>query len=190
MLSSDVKHTLMIAMDRFADGEHEAMHVIYDLLAPALVRRYTQRLKCAQGADDVVAHVFEMLCRHRGHYKRNTDLVPWAMTIGDHYMIDVFRKRLREVALDPSHLEKICAVCLENELITRERVVLVGTIIEALSEKDLQAFKLVYVDGLAGKEAAEIMRTTALAIRLRNMRTLRRLRHQLRVGEPVLQPVS
>jgi RNA polymerase sigma-70 factor (ECF subfamily) len=135
-----------------------------------------------------------MHCARR-HFAPGAAVAPWAFAIARRLLIDTFRRKGR----GPIWVDEDCDDARESaapgaspaEVTARRR--LAQRMREALSrvsENDRAAFELVKFDGLSLAEAAEVLGTTANAVKLRTFRTAEVLRASLgeeareELGEP------
>ncbi len=165
--------TLNAAMNRYADGDNAAFSEIYDDLAPRLygfVLRQTRNATCSE--DLVQQTLLHMHCA-RGTFKRGADVIPWAFAIARRLFIDGVRRRRREVSLSEYGEESLVdeALCsparADDLLYAKELRRSMNDKLARMPERLRAAIRLVKVEGLSPDEAAQVLGTTAGAIRVR-----------------------
>jgi RNA polymerase sigma-70 factor (ECF subfamily) len=82
-------------MGRYCDGDQQAFHSLYGLLAPRIFA-YLRGLIGDRGlAEDLLQLTFLKLHAGRASYIRGANPVPWVYTIAHRTCIDELRKRKR-----------------------------------------------------------------------------------------------
>ena len=171
-------------MDRYACGDDAAFSELYDLLAPRLTSFAMRRTRDEGATEDLVQQTFLQMHCARRHFAPGAAVAPWAFAIARRLLIDAFRRKGR----GPVWVDEDCDETRESiasgsspaEATARRR--LAQRMKEALarvSENDRTAFELVKFDGLSTAEAAEVLGTTANAVKLRTFRTAEVLRASL-----------
>jgi len=170
-------------MDRYANGDDGAFAELYDLIAPkllAFLNRYTgQRAR----AEDLVQQTFLQMHCARDTYVTGADVLPWAFAIARRLAIDSYRKNKREVlddSLDDAALAAVGGLAPDDALRSKQAAHILQETIEALPESQRAAFELIKYDGLSVAQAAEVLGTTVMAVKLRAHRTYEALRGALR----------
>jgi RNA polymerase sigma-70 factor (ECF subfamily) len=175
------------AMDRYASGDAAAFSELYDLLAPRLFAFLLRTTRNRCEAEDLVQQTMLKMHCARGRFIRGAGVVPWAFSIARRLMIDRARRsKVRGTLSDPGDsgdlLAQLAALDLAVDEIVHSR--LVGKIIQQeldrLAPRNRLAFELVKQDGLTHAEAAKVLGTTVMAVKLRTHRTCGVLREALR----------
>jgi RNA polymerase sigma-70 factor, ECF subfamily len=165
---------LSAAMDRYADGDTSAFPVLYDELAPRL-RAMLRRKGCDSAlTEDLIQQTFLRLHCARAHYRRGQEVVPWAFAIARRLLIDTWRHRSVEQRRVPD--ETPASAGPEEQLIADETARVLADGIERLASRNREAFSLVKFDGLSIEQTAQVLGTTATAIKLRIHRAYQALR--------------
>jgi len=165
------------AMERWADGEREAAAELYELLAPRLHAFLLLRTRDRGRAEDLLQETFLRMTRCRGHFVRGTDVATWAFTIARRLFIDEHRKDHEAAELDPQRADLLG---LPDALVGQRR--LCARVMEALArmpEGPREAFVFLHFDGLSVADAARIVGTSGLAMKLRVHRARKALRGAL-----------
>jgi RNA polymerase sigma-70 factor, ECF subfamily len=175
------------AMDRYASGDSKAFSELYDLLAPRLFAFLLRTTHNRSEAEDLVQQTMLKMHCARGRFIRGAGVVPWAFSIARRLMIDRARRsKVRGTVgeqADPAHvLAQLAALDLAVDEVVHSK--LLGEIIrrelDQLSPRNRLAFELVKQDGLTHAEAAKVLGTTVMAVKLRTHRTCATLRAALR----------
>jgi RNA polymerase sigma-70 factor (ECF subfamily) len=166
------------AMDRYALGDDAAFAELYDLIGPKLLT-FLERY-AGNAAEDLVQQTFLQMHCARESYVTGAPVLPWAFAIARRLAIDSFRKRKREI-LDSGACEDILAdFGLPDDALRSKRAAqIIHRTLEELPEAQRAAFELVKYDGLSFAQAAEVLGTTVMAVRLRAHRTYKALRAAL-----------
>jgi RNA polymerase sigma-70 factor (ECF subfamily) len=166
------------AMDRYASGDDGAFAELYDLLAPRLFAFLLRATHSHCEAEDLVQQTMLKMHCARGRFIRGAGVVPWAFSIARRLVIDRARRsKVRGTArdtCDPSDaLAHLAALDLAADEVVHSK--LLGKIIQAeldrLSSNNRLAFELVKQDGLTHAEAAKVLGTTVMAVKLRTHRS-------------------
>ena len=178
------KEAASAAMDRYACGEDAAFSELYDLLAPRLSSFIMRRTRDPGKTEDLVQQTFLQMHCARRHFAQGAAVTPWAFAIARRLLIDTFRKRGRDpVWVDDDGddaRESAAPGASPDEVAARRRLTRrMGEELSRVSETDRTAFELVKCDGLSMAEAAEVLGTTANAVKLRAFRTAEALRATL-----------
>jgi RNA polymerase sigma-70 factor (ECF subfamily) len=174
------------AMDRYASGDNAAFSELYDLLAPRLFAFLLRTTQNRSEAEDLVQQTMLKMHCARGRFIRGAGVVPWAFSIARRLVIDRARRsKVRGTANDHGDPSDVLAHLAALDLAADEVVhsKLVGKIIQEelgrLSDANRLAFELVKQDGLTHAEAAKVLGTTVMAIKLRTHRSCAALRAAL-----------
>ncbi len=178
-------------MERYADGDEAAFGDVYDLLAPRLYAFFVRQTGDTARAEDLVQQTLLQMHAARLSYVRSSDVIPWAFAIGRRLLIDSRRRTKREVlfataeddaaALD-AKVERFSVP--EGQVMTRELAERAEEELEKMPESHREAYLLVRQEGLSVAQAAEVLGTTATAVKLRAHRAYEALRVVLDPSEP------
>lgn len=168
------------AMDRYATGDDAAFGILYDGLAPrllAFLRRGTHDDALAQ---DLLQQTFLQIHAARERYSTRLDVVPWAFAIARRLRIDAFRKSGREsLGEDTDHVPSSSASPHED-LEHRRTATAMQTAFELLPDAQREIYELVEADGLSMAQAADVLGTTVMAVKLRLHRARQALQRAAR----------
>jgi RNA polymerase sigma-70 factor (ECF subfamily) len=182
---------LEAAMSRYAAGDDVAFGQVYDLASPALFAFLVRLCRDRALAEDLTHETFLRIHRARGLYRPGAAVLPWAYAIGRRLFLDSVRSRRREgPSLDanwqggdrerPSDPgvpspeagadEKLEALRLAERI---ERA------LDQMPETQATAFRLLKQQGLSVSEAAAVLGTTEMTVKLRAHRAYEALRKRL-----------
>jgi RNA polymerase sigma-70 factor (ECF subfamily) len=181
---------LTAAMDRYADGDAVAFNGVHVVLGPRLEAFFQRITPDHSLAQDLVQQTFFQVHRARQSFVRGSDVIRWVYTIGRRVLIDTHRRRKREVLFasaedDVSVLAERVAVdeSPEDLAVTKEMAARADAVLARLPRPQRTAYQLVRGDGLSVAEAAEVLGTTAKAVKQRLSRAYQALRRAM-VPEP------
>jgi RNA polymerase sigma-70 factor (ECF subfamily) len=174
------------AMDRYAAGEADAFAVLYDLLAPRLYGFLMRQTRNPARAEDLVQQTLLHIHCARGRFIRGAPVTPWAFAIARRLLIDETRKNRLDGARtsDPEGdraYENAVAVDrpADEQVHSSELARMIRRELDRLPEGQRAAFELVKHEGLSHAEAADVLGTTVMAVKLRAHRTYEALRAAL-----------
>ncbi len=167
-------------MDRYASGDDAAFPELYGLLAPRLGSFLFRRTRCAAKTADLVQQTFLQMHAGRGRFARGQSVSAWAYAIARRLLIDDVRRNRREmpVALEEDDGTRVTPpgempdrIAANHRLARRAEDELAH-----VPAANRTALALVHRDGLTATEAAAVLGTTAMAVRLRVHRACEALR--------------
>jgi RNA polymerase sigma-70 factor (ECF subfamily) len=161
------------AMDRYADGDDRAFDVLYDALAPKLRQYLLRQTRDATRADDLLQQTLLQLHANRGRFIRGADVVPWAYAIARRVLIDSIRKGKRESIPSTPQMdhEQQAVDTPPDELLDSHRLAKrIETELSRLPESQRLAFELTQKEGLSLRDVAQMLGTSANAVKLRARR--------------------
>ena len=181
------KSTASAAMARYAIGDDAAFGELYDLLAPRLHAFLSRRCLDDARAEDVLQQAFLQMHAARRHFTPGAEVMPWAFAIARRLLIDAARRDGRERAhgtggddpaavIDdrPSQDPSPTSVVRSRHLLR-----LVEQELDRVNPSHRVAFELVKLDGVSLAEAAQMLGTTVMAVKLRVHRALEALQEKL-----------
>lgn len=125
-------------------------------LLPRL-RRFARALsRDTTDADDLTQMAIERALKSRSHFAEGTRLDSWMMRIMRNIWIDEVRSRVRRartIAPEQEGLDAVDVASPEQAVLRRD----IGNAMEALPDQQREVIALVLVDGLAYREAADIL---------------------------------
>jgi RNA polymerase sigma-70 factor (ECF subfamily) len=173
-------------MDRYASGDGAAFSELYDLLAPRLFAFLLRATRSRCEAEDLLQQTMLKMHSARGRFIRGAAVVPWAFSIARRLVIDRGRRsKVRAGAGEPDDtgdaLARLAALDLAvDEVVHAKRLgKIIQEEVDRLPPGNRVAFELVKQDGLTHAEAAQVLGTTVMAVKLRTHRSCAALRAAL-----------
>lgn len=156
-----------LAMDAYADGDSAAFATVYDELSPRLYAYVRRMTRLDSVAQDIVQQSFLNLHNARGRFVRGSLVEPWVFAIARRLTIDW--SRLEKRSWDPETLDSVASEEHGPESDAHQSALLtaVRAELESVPQKLREAFLLVRLEGFSTAEAAEVLGTTATAVKIR-----------------------
>lgn len=180
------------AMERYADGDEAAFADLYDELAPRILGFALRWTRSRSTAEDAVQQMFLQIHSARAHFVRGGAVLPWAYAIAQRLLIDLGRRRAREVLAGDDLLrpdEPASGPSPEEALAARRAETDLQRDLAGLRPAWREAFVLVKLEGLSVAEAAEVLGLTPGNVKVCAHRAAKALRRTL-AEEPGVHPRS
>jgi RNA polymerase sigma-70 factor (ECF subfamily) len=162
-------------------GEPAALGALFDRYYDT-VRRFLARLSGTdeRDLDDLVQATFELVPRAALRFEGGSSVTTWLLGVATnvarhHVRTEIRRKRLAEAA----RAQPPPAADASGAILERERATRLHEAILELSPKLREAFVLVYLEGIPGREAARLLEISEGALWKRLFEARARLRQQL-----------
>jgi len=155
------------AMDRYASGDDAAFVILYDALAPRLLAFLRRGLHDDALAQDLLQQTFLQIHAARERYATGLDAVPWAFAIARRLRIDAFRKSGRESLGDDTESVPSQRSSPLEDLEHMRVATALQAALESLPEAQREVYELVEGEGLSMAQAAGVLATTVMAVKLR-----------------------
>jgi len=174
-------------MQRYASGENGVFEELYRLMTPRLYR-FCLRLATAKSeADDLLQETMLRVHRARATYLGGSNALHWAFAISRSVHLDRLRYRRRrpedlgssDDVAEHDWLRADDGYSPEGEVLAHDLAQVVTAELARMSEKNRVAYVLLKEEGLSAKAAAEVLGTTAPAVRQRAHRAYEQLRTAL-----------
>ena len=150
-------HKLLVRIARHSD--EEAAREFFEIFHPKLVRFAAMYISSASMANDLVADVFLKLFRNKSRLEDIKDIQYYLYRSVKNQCITYYKKRREEISIedmeDSGYTYEI--VNPESEFLTSELSGRIEDIINNFPPKRKIIYKMVVIDGLKYKEAAEIL---------------------------------
>ncbi len=179
-MKDESEETLMAA---YAGGSPRAFERLFQSLAPRVHGFFQRSFRDREVADDLTQQTFLKLHRNRHRYDATRPLRPWVFTIAASVRRDELRRRYR---LPPQAGEDALERVESNEPSPANSEGLDPSIklalhaaLDRLPESQRVVLQLHRFEGLTFAEIAEVLGTTAGAVRVRAFRAYERLRAEL-----------
>ena len=162
-------------MQAYVAGDRRAFEHLFARLAPRLFAFFLRSFRNAPVAEDLLQKTFLKLHQARDRYKAHLPLRPWVFTIAARVCSDERRRLVRspEQSGEQSRDEEVGAAHDRPEADLIEEV---RAAIEELPESLRIVVQLHRYEGLTFSEIAEVLGTSAGAVRVRAFRAYERLR--------------
>jgi RNA polymerase sigma-70 factor (ECF subfamily) len=148
---------LLVRIARHSD--EEAAREFFEIFHPKLVRFAAIYISSTSMANDLVADVFLKLFRNRSKLEDIKDIQYYLYKSVKNQCISFYKKRKEEISIedieDTGYTYEI--VNPESEFLTNELSGRIEDIINSFPPKRKIIYKMVVIDGLKYKEAAEIL---------------------------------
>jgi len=156
-------------MERYARGDDLAFGAVHDAVAPRLFALAVRALGERTLAEDVVQQTLLNIHRARGAFVPGSPLMPWAYAIARRLVVDVIRRRKRELRLveqggSPERLP--CPATPDQELAASEIAGSLRVAVAALPGSQQTVLQL-RREGMALSTIAAALGTTVTAVKLR-----------------------
>jgi RNA polymerase sigma-70 factor (ECF subfamily) len=165
-------------MMRYVAGDLAAFEDLYRLASPRLFGYLLRLTRHRERAEDLVQITFSKVHRARQSYLAGAPLLPWMLAIARRSFLDERRRH----KVRPEDLTKDGSVPEPTPRIHSSGDDLADTVEQALQklpETYAEAIQLTKITGLSMAEAAEVLGTTATAVKLRVHRGYNILRKEL-----------
>jgi RNA polymerase sigma-70 factor (ECF subfamily) len=172
-------------MARYLAGDNQAFEQLFTRLAPRVYGFFMRSFGNATLAEELVQATFLHMHRSRATYRVGLPLRPWLLTIAARVRRDELRRRYRlkedcdEEALVRAETAMAMTAARDDGERQRERTARVRQAIDQLPESQRVVVQLHRFEGLTFAQIAEILGTTALAVRARAFRAYETLRLEL-----------
>jgi RNA polymerase sigma-70 factor (ECF subfamily) len=171
------------AMERYADGDPRGFEELYDLLAPRLWAYALRRTRNPSVAKDVVQQTFLKIHAARGRFIRGAPVLPWAFAIAARLVSDGAREgryELLETAPD-GELPDVASSDASADAVLQAKALAhrLEQALERLPCKQREAFQLIRQEELSYADAARVLGTSVVTVKLRVHRARLALRDVL-----------
>lgn len=156
------KHYIYKLLVRIAQhSDEEAAREFFEIFHPKLVRFAAIYTSSVTDANDLVSDVFVKLFRNKKKLTEIRDIQFYLYRSVKNQCITYFKKRRQDISIDDIEWEETGYTYEirnpESEFLTRELAAEIEDVINGFPTKRKIIYKMVVVDGLKYKEAAEIL---------------------------------
>lgn len=166
------------------DSDEEAAREFFEIFHPKLVRFAAIYTSSLNDANDLVADVFVKLFRNKKKLEEIRDIQFYLYKAVKNQCITYFKTRRVDTSLDDIEWEETGYIYEiknpESELLTRELAAVIEDIINGFPPKRKIIYKMVVVDGLKYKEAANILDLSVKTIENHLSLAVKELRQKIR----------
>jgi RNA polymerase sigma-70 factor, ECF subfamily len=159
-----------------ADGDRQALRVLYDRHAPWLSLRLARRCADPGVVDETVQDTFVAVWRGAGRYRGQGDVGAWIWGIAIRRLIDGLRRLPRGQVLVAEVDDRRMA---EEEILLGVEYGDLGGALQRLSPQLRAVVQATVLDGLTSREAGRLLGIPAGTVKTRMMRARAQLREGL-----------
>jgi RNA polymerase sigma-70 factor (ECF subfamily) len=166
----------VLLLSAVADGDRQALRVLYERHSPWLTLRLARRCADRDAVDDALQDTFVAVWRTAGRYHGGGEVGAWLWGIAIRRLIDALRRRpAREflsserVAVEPSAEERALLGVEHGDL---------GGALTRLSPELRAVVQATVLDGLTTREAGRMLGIPAGTVKTRMMRARVQLRKE------------
>lgn len=178
-MSSDAQSTDGDLIARIAQGDKQAMKLLYDRHSDALFRFITVRLRDRFEAADVLQDTFLEVWRSAARFEGRSAPRTWMFGIARNRALDRMRRTGRETPAEPDETIADDAPNPEAIALAASDARSLRACLDGLSESHRSAIELAFYQDLAYREIAEIENVPAGTIKTRILHAKQLLKHCL-----------
>jgi RNA polymerase sigma factor (sigma-70 family) len=168
-------------MSAYVAGDARAFEKLFARVAPRVHGFFLRSFRDEGVADDLLQVTFMKIHRARQQYRPGLKLAPWLFAVAARVRVDELRRRLRlpedadEDAIERADVQDPADPPLDADVKNAVRAAL-----EALPESQRTVIHLHRYEGMTFAEIAEVLGSTAGAMKLRAFRGYETLRQRLK----------
>lgn len=159
-----------------ADGDREALRVLYDRHAPWLAVRLARRCADAGVVDEAIQDTFVAVWRNAGRYKGEGGVGAWIWGIAIRRLIDALRRLPRREVLVAEVDDRRT---VEEEILLGVEYGDLGGALRRLSPELRAVVQATVLDGLTSREAGRMLGIPAGTVKTRMMRARAQMGEEL-----------
>lgn len=190
MQNDPLRPSIAEIVSQVLDGDANAFEFILKRYSDLVLKIVTKRIP-ANDIEETAQNVFIRAYQSLGTFKGKSRFSQWLSSIAVRTCMDYWRKayRSREIpmsSLTERHgdwLEDVLSLQSEESFYEKGKQEEAGDVLNwalgELSFKDRTVLELVYLEGLSGKEAAEILGWSVANVKVRSFRARKKLQRQL-----------
>lgn len=190
MQNDPLRPSIAEIVSQVLDGDANAFEFILKRYSDLVLKIVTKRIP-ANDIEETAQNVFIRAYQSLGTFKGKSRFSQWLSSIAVRTCMDYWRKayRSREIpmsSLTERHgdwLEDVLSLQSEESFHEKGKQEEAGDVLNwalgELSFKDRTVLELVYLEGLSGKEAAEILGWSVANVKVRSFRARKKLQKQL-----------
>jgi RNA polymerase sigma-70 factor (ECF subfamily) len=165
-------------MAEYVDGNAESFDRLYRRVSPKLFGYLMRLTRNRERAEDLLQVTFTKVHRARASYLQGAPLLPWLLAIARRSFFDERRKtRVRQEQLSPDG--ELPEPPTQDTTVPNDTAAALESALNSLPEAYREAIQLTKITGLSLNEAADVLGTTATAVKLRVHRGYVALRKNL-----------
>ncbi len=168
-------------LEQACHGDGDAFTGLYELYLQPVYRHIHYRVGLLADVEDLTQEVFIRAWRGIGRYKRGTSpFLAWLYTIAHNLVIDYYRKNGRQHQVSIDGLLQLACGEQDTELEAVLDLQVVRELLARLPRDQQQVLMLRFVEGLDYEAVATTLGKSQGAVRVIQLRALRRLHHQMK----------
>ncbi|MFC2041162.1 RNA polymerase sigma factor [Chloroflexota bacterium] len=166
-------------VERAAGGDSEAFGELYSIYLNRIYRYVFSQVKDKTAAEDITEDIFVKAWKAISSCKgKEQTFLPWLFRIAHNHIIDVLRKKQRELSLEMESVAEVGDHSLELGKKLEQQKLL--SVIDCLPQNQRQVIILKFIEGLNNHEIGQVIHKNQGAIRVLQMRALATLRKRLK----------
>ncbi|MFC1929101.1 RNA polymerase sigma factor [Chloroflexota bacterium] len=166
-------------VERATGGDSEAFGKLYSIYLDRIYRYVFYQVKDKPTAEDITEDVFIKAWKAINSCNgREQTFLPWLFRIAHNLVIDVFRRKRKELLVDMETVAEVGDHSLEVGKRLEQQQLL--RVIDSLPQNQRQVIILKFIEGLDNREIGQVIRKNQGAIRILQMRALATLRKRLK----------
>lgn len=182
-LTDDPRHRVPVdrtdseLLEAIADGDRQALHVLYNRHARWLLLRLRRRSADQQLNEEAVQDCFVKVWRKAHSYRGDGDVGAWLWRISMRTLLDRLRKRTpTPMEFLPGRRETVRST--EDQVLVGLQHGELGPALDRLSPELRAVLQATVLDGLTTREAAELLGIPQGTVKTRAMRARQQLREE------------
>lgn len=164
------------AILRMADGDNDALSVLYAQTKTAVFAYALSVLKSYHDAEDVMHDLYVTLCRSADKYKAEGRPMAWIITITKNLCLHRLRERGH---LSDTPSDEILSHIPKNEGLTPDERLILSECLSTLSDEERQILVLHAVSGFKHREIAELTELPLSTVLSKYSRAVKKLKKLL-----------
>jgi RNA polymerase sigma-70 factor (ECF subfamily) len=168
-----------VLMERLREGDVRAFDALFERYAEAIHRFFCRRIGDAARAEDLTQETFLSVIRARGRYLVGRSFRQWLYAIA----ANAARHELRAQQREGARLRQAASATAAGSEVARVDERAVRQALALLGDAQREVIVLHAYEGMTFVEIAQVLRTTADAVRVRAHRAYRKLRELLGQAE-------
>ncbi|WP_459611993.1 sigma-70 family RNA polymerase sigma factor [Corynebacterium urogenitale] len=182
--TEDTDAAIQAVVPRAVDGDRRALQELINLIHPQVVRYCRARLTACKypTPDDVAQEVCLAVAKSINSYKdKGLPFMAFVFRIAANKVVDARRAHSRDVSQPTDEIsdEEVVTATPESEMLVLDSCNEVAGLLDLLSDKAKEILTLRIFGGYSAEETAQILGTSAGAVRVAQFRALAKLKAHL-----------
>ena len=167
-------------ISRIGNGDKEALAELYRETHAAVYGFALSLLKNKQDAEDVLQDVYIQVWKNAGGYQAKGKPLAWLFTITRNLSLMALRQRGRTVSVAPEDWQTMFA---DEPEVNHEDRLMLGALMEILSDEERQIVVLYAMTGLKHREIAALLDLGLPTVLSKYSRAVKKLRNALKEAD-------